>query len=65
MSFRISDFKTTMNKFGGPARPNLFEVILFNFTNINTLYLYDMKNYDFLNIDKIKNIYFDEYKILK
>ena len=30
MSFRISDFKTTMNKFGGPARPNLFEVVLFN-----------------------------------
>lgn len=29
MSFRISDFKTTMDKFGGPARPNLFEVILF------------------------------------
>ena len=29
MSFRISDFKTTMDKFGGPARPNLFEVMLF------------------------------------
>jgi len=29
MSFRISDFKTTMDRFGGPARPNLFEVILF------------------------------------
>lgn len=26
MSFRISDFKTTMDRFGGPARPNLFEV---------------------------------------
>ena len=38
---------------------------ILNFTNINTLYLYDMKNYDFLNIDKINNIYFDEYKILK
>lgn len=29
MSFKISDFKTTMDRFGGPARPNLFEVILF------------------------------------
>lgn len=28
MSFRISDFKTTMDQFGGPARVNLFEVIL-------------------------------------
>ena len=28
MSFRISDFKTTMDKFGGPARSNLFEVII-------------------------------------
>ena len=28
MSFRISDFKTTMDRFGGPARPNLFEVLI-------------------------------------
>ena len=28
MSFRISDFKSTMDQFGGPARVNLFEVIL-------------------------------------
>lgn len=28
MSFRISDFKTTMDQFGGPAHANLFEVIL-------------------------------------
>lgn len=30
MSFRISDFKTTMDRFGGPARVNLFEVRLEN-----------------------------------
>ena len=30
MSFRISDFKTTMDKYGGPARLNLFEVRLEN-----------------------------------
>ena len=28
MSFNISEFKTTMDRFGGPARLNLFEVIL-------------------------------------
>ena len=30
MSFKISDFKTTMDKYGGPARLNLFEVRLEN-----------------------------------
>lgn len=28
MSFKISDFKATMDRFGGPARLNLFEVII-------------------------------------
>jgi len=28
MSFSISKFKTTFDKYGGPARPNLFEVII-------------------------------------
>lgn len=28
MSFKISEFKTTMDRFGGPARLNLFEIVL-------------------------------------
>ena len=36
MSFRISDFKTTMDQFGGPAHVNLFEVILSKKNEPNT-----------------------------
>ena len=33
MSFKISDFKSTMDRFGGPARPHLFEVTLSKIKN--------------------------------
>lgn len=36
MSFNISKFKTTMDKYGGPARSNLFEVIISKPAEVNS-----------------------------